>query len=113
MTVRSHLLRLAERRARLVERAQTERESLAALLARGDGAADWLAAGGRLLDELRRQPLLAAAGAVLLFALRPRRALGWLLKGWSAWRMVRGAQRWWQRIAAATATGTTAASARR
>jgi len=32
----------------------------------------------------------------LLVALRPRRALGWLMKGWSAWRLYRGAQRWWR-----------------
>ena len=57
--VRARLLRLAERRARLTERAHLERESLAALVARTDGASDlaasalntscvaWFAPGGR------------------------------------------------------------------
>ncbi len=103
--MRARLLLLAERRAGLAARAGAERESLAAFMARTDGpvrvANKVLAAGRRLLDEMRRQPLLAAAGVALLVAFRPRRALGWALKGWSLWRTVRGLQRWW-RLAAAT-----------
>jgi len=98
--MRARLLAIAERRARLAVRASTERESLAAFMAHTDGpvrvaTAAW-AAGRRLLDEVRDQPLLAAAAAALLIALRPRRALGWALKGWSLWRTFRGVQRWWQ-----------------
>lgn len=100
--MRGRLLLLAERRAGLAARASAERESLAAFLARTDGpvrmANSALAAGRRLLDEARRQPLLVAAGAVLLIALRPRRALGWALKGWTLWRTIRSAQRWWQLV---------------
>ena len=103
---RSRLLAIAERRALLKARAQAERESLAALAARADGAGrlagSVLAAGRRMLEEMRRQPLLVVAGAALLVALRPRRAFKWILKGWSLWRMYRGAQRWWQRVAAAS-----------
>ena len=103
--MRGRLLLLAERRAKLAARASVERESLAAFMARTDGpvrmATRALAVGRSLLDELRRRPLLVAAGVVLLVALRPRRALGWALKGWSLWRTVRGLQRWWQ-LAAAT-----------
>jgi len=102
--MRARLLLLAERRARLAAQAGAERESLALFMARSDGAvrvaARGLAGGRRLLDELRRQPLLVAAGVALLVALRPRRALGWVLKGWSVWRTLRGLQRWW-RLAAA------------
>ena len=98
--MRGRLLLLAERRATLAARAGAERESLAAFMARTDRpvlmANRALAAGRRLLDELRRQPLLVAAGVALLVALRPRRALGWALKGWTVWRTVRSAQRWWQ-----------------
>ncbi len=100
--MRGRLLLLAERRAGLAARASAERESLAAFMARTDGpvrmANSALAAGRRLLDEARRQPLLVAAGAVLLIALRPRRALGWALKGWTLWRTIRSAQRWWQLV---------------
>ncbi len=100
--MRGRLLLLAERRAGLAARASAERESLAAFMARTDGpvrmANSALAAGRRLLEEARRQPLLVAAGAVLLIALRPRRALGWALKGWTLWRTIRSAQRWWQLV---------------
>jgi hypothetical protein len=95
-------LLLAERRARLTARASTEREAIAALLARSDGAVriatGVLIAGQRLLGKLRDQPLLVTAGVALLIALRPRRALGWALKGWSLWRTYRGVQRWWQLV---------------
>ena len=101
--MRGRLLLLAERRAKLSARASAERESLAAFMARTDGpvrmANRTLAAGRRLLDEARRQPLLVAAGVALLIAFRPRRALGWALKGWTLWRTVRSAQRWWQLVA--------------
>ena len=105
--MRARLLLLAEQRARLAARAGVERESLAALAARTDGAVH-LASGaltiaGRLVEKLRNQPLLAAAGVMLLIALRPRRALGWMVKGWSIWRSYRGALRWWQRFSAAGA----------
>lgn len=106
--MRARLLRISERRARLVARAHVERESLAALVARTDGAADMLAMGRRLVDELRRQPLLVAAGVALMVVLRPRRAFGWLLKGWSAWRLYRGARHWLQRFAASAGSGTPA-----
>ena len=101
---RARIVALAERRAQLVERARHEREAVAGLLARTDApvqlAAQALAKGKRLLAELRERPAIAAAGVALLIALRPRRAFGWLLKGWSAWRLYRGAQRFWQRVSA-------------
>jgi hypothetical protein len=104
---RSRLLAIAERRALLKARALAERETLAALAARTDGAGrlagNVLATGRRVLEEIRHQPLLVVAGAALLVALRPRRAFKWLLEGWSLWRMYRGAQRWWQRLAAGAA----------
>lgn len=99
---RARLLVLAERRARLMARAQAERERLAGFVAQADEAASWIGTGRRLLEELGRRPLLVAAGAAFLIALRPRRAFGWLAKGWSLWRLYRGAQRWWLRLAAAT-----------
>ena len=104
MSPRARLLQLAERRARLTERARLDRESLAELVARTDGASDLaasaFAAGRRLLNELRAQPLIAAALVALLVVLKPRRALGWAMKGWSAWRLFRGASLWLQRFAA-------------
>jgi hypothetical protein len=106
---RARLLALAERRALLRTRAQQERAALASLVGRADGAAGvavrLLSGAERVLEEIKRRPLFAAAGVALFVALRPRRALGWLAKGWSLWRLYRGAQRWWQRYAAAPAEG--------
>ena len=96
LRARAKLLELAERRSRLVERARTQREQLAAALERGDQAAAVLQRVRALVEELRRRPWIVAGGVALLVALRPRRALGWLMKGWSAWRLYRGAQRWWR-----------------
>jgi hypothetical protein len=101
--MRERLLSLAENRARLRERAQAERDQLAALLAPMDAAASVAAslyrAGQRVAGEARRYPLVAVAGVVLLVALRPRRALAWLARGWSLWRLYRGASGVWQRFA--------------
>jgi len=104
--IRSRLLLLTERRARLSMLASAERDSIAEFVARTDGAARVAAgvlAGARgLLGELRERPLFAGAGILLLVALRPRRALSWALKGWSLWRSARSVQRWWQLDAAAS-----------
>ena len=93
---RERLILLAERRARLQEKARAEREVLAAALERGDEVASLLQRARNIVEELRRRPWIVAGAVGLLFALSPRRALRWLMKGWSAWRLYRGAQRWWR-----------------
>jgi hypothetical protein len=97
--MRQRLILLAEQRARLVVRAQAERSALTTLLAPADGTAlmavTLLRSAVRVAEEARNHPLFSAIGVVLLVALRPRRAFGWFMKGWSLWRMYRGAQRWW------------------
>ena len=103
MTMRARLIALAERRARLAQRAQGEREQLAALLTRADGALARVDSGRRMLQALARRPLIVVAAVALLVALRPRRALKWLASGWSLWRLYRQASRWWQRLDAAGA----------
>jgi hypothetical protein len=106
--MRERLLALAERRARLAARAQDERATVNALLARTDGAASLaslLVSSMRgALDQAGRHPLVVVAGIALLAALRPRRALTWLAKGWSLWRLYHGAHAWWLRFVPATAT---------
>lgn len=101
--MREQLLTLAETRARLRERAQAERDQLVVLLAPVDAVANVAAslyrAGERVAGEARRYPLVVVAGVVLLVALRPRRALAWLARGWSLWRLYRGASGLWQRFA--------------
>jgi len=96
--MRARLIALAERRAQLRQRAQSERESVALLVTRADGALAWVYKGRRMLQELGRRPLIIVAAVALLVALRPRRALKWLASGWSLWRLYRQARLWWQRL---------------
>ena len=111
--MRERLLALAERRAHLVARAQAERETIAALLAPADGAASLavclIRTARRALDQAGRHPMIVVAGVALLVALRPRRALTWFGRGWSLWRLYRGAHGWWLRFA--TAAGAPAGTA--
>jgi hypothetical protein len=101
---RAQLIRLAERRMRLAEHARAERDHLMSVVARTDEAAAVVVRVRDLLAQLRRQPLLIAAGVALLVALRPSRAFGWLMRGWGAWRMYRSAMRWWQQFSARSAS---------
>lgn len=111
--MRERLLALAGRRAHLVARAQAERETLCALLAPADAAASLAASLIRtargVLEEAGRHPLVTVAGVALLVALRPRRATTWLSRGWSLWRLYRGARGWWLRFAAPSTTAGTPA----
>jgi hypothetical protein len=102
--MREHLLQLAEHRTRLVARAQAERASLNALLAPADAAgalaASVLRVARDVVEIAGRHPLSVVAGMALLVALRPKRAVIWLSRGWSAWRLYRGARGWWLRFSA-------------
>jgi len=102
--MRARLIALAERRAQLQLRAQSERERVAALVTRGDAALAWVDKGRRMLQELGRRPLIVVAAVALLVALRPRRALKWLASGWSLWRLYRQAILWSQRLDAVMGT---------
>jgi hypothetical protein len=103
--MRNRLLALAERRAQLAARAKAEREALSRLIAPADGAATAVAAllglARRAADAAGRHPLVVVAGVALLAVLRPRRTFAWLARGWSLWRLARGAQGWWRRFSAA------------
>lgn len=96
---RERLIALRERRAELIVRADSEREAVAAMLARSDAATRWLEAGKEALAELKRHPAWIGGVLALLFAMRPKRALKWLASGWSMWRIYRGARMWLLRVA--------------
>jgi len=102
--MRVRLLALAEHRARLVARAESERATLCAMLAPADAAASLavsvMRAARSALDVAARYPLGVIAGMALLVALRPGRAIYWLSRGWSVWRLYRGARGWWLRFSA-------------
>ena len=105
--MRERLLALAEQRTRLVARAQTEREAISAMLAPADAAVSLAASVTRLarsvLEQAARYPLGVVAGMALLVALRPKRAITWLSRGWSLWRLYRGVRGWWLRFEASGA----------
>jgi hypothetical protein len=102
LRARTRMLEIAERRARYVERARAEREALAQVLAKTDGAASVLAGVRRVLDGIRQRPLIIVAVVALLVALRPRRSLKWMARGWWLWRLYRQVRGWRQHLEAAT-----------
>ena len=106
--MRERLLALAEHRTRLVARARSERESIAKLVSATDAVSSMVDAAiravRRLLREAMEHPLLAIAGGAILAAIRPRRAIGWMVKGWSLYRLYRSALPLWQRFAASAGT---------
>ena len=105
--MRARLLALAEHRTLLVARAQADRESVARLLVPVDAASSMALAvynvARRVVHEAREHPLFAIAGGVALAAIRPRRAIAWIVKGWSFYRMYRSLLPVWQRFAAGAA----------
>jgi uncharacterized MAPEG superfamily protein len=100
--MRAELLALAEHRTRLVARARDERTTLDSMLAPVDAAAALAGSvkrvAGGLAEQAARYPWFVAAGIALLAALRPKRAASWLARGWSLWRLYRGAQGMWLRV---------------
>jgi hypothetical protein len=86
--VSKRLIELAERRERLVALAASQRSEFSSNLAPlkiGCAIAD---KGIMAVRYLQQHPALVAGGVGLLVALRPRKAIGWLRRGWFAWRMV-------------------------
>ncbi len=82
------LIELAERRERLVALAAMQRSEFSRNLSPvklGCSVADKGIAVARYLQQ---HPAMVAGGVGLLVALRPRRAIYWLKRGWFAWRMV-------------------------
>lgn len=82
------LIRLAERRERLVAQAAAQRMVLAQNiepwrmpLARADQ-------GLAALRYIKHHPAWIVGGGVLLVALRPGRVWKWLRRGWVAWQML-------------------------
>lgn len=103
--MRSRLIELRERRARLRERAARERAALDHWVARAELFESWADQGAAALKWLGRRPLWVAAAAALALALRPRRALGWLSKGVTLWQLWRQGRALWQRIAPVKKSG--------
>lgn len=99
--MRERLIALRVRRASLGARAEAERSALEGWLVRTDRWSRWAGAGASLLGELRRSPLLITGAMLLLFALRPKRVLGWAFRAWSLWQVARRMRASWRRLAPA------------
>ena len=81
---------LARRRERLVLRSRLLRRQLTQELHAVQPALTWV---DRLQDAtlwLRGNPVVAAAGSLLLAVWRPRRAASFGMRLWSAWKFVQG-----------------------
>ena len=72
---------LAERRAELLSRSTRLRNSLALETVRLSGQMSLFDRGFSLARSVTRQPVLLAAGALLLLSLRPLRAMRWATRG--------------------------------
>ena len=84
------LIKLAERRATLIARAENQRDTLARAsvpLQAPLALADRGLAG---IHYLRQHPEWLAGSAVLALLLKPRRIFKWSQRGWLAWRFTRG-----------------------
>ena len=99
--IREKLIALRERRALLVARAEHQRESVVAFVDRAEAATAWFDRAQSLLHRAREHPVWVAAGVALLVATRPRKALKWLVTGFSVWRSWRSFRAALDRIAPA------------
>ena len=98
---------LAERERKFLLSEMSQVSGLMPILMRRRNKQQWTP---EELDEMAMEfglhPLAVVAGVALLAALRPRRAIAWIARGWSLWRLYRGARGWWLRFeASSTAAG--------
>jgi len=82
-------IELAERRARLVAQAEAQRTALAQGIAPWRGPLALADRGLAALHYLRSHPVLPIGAAAMVVALRPRRAVKWLQRGWVLWGTLR------------------------
>jgi hypothetical protein len=83
------LIRLAERRERLVAQAAAQRMALAQSIEPWRTPMALADQGLAALRFIKRHPAWIAGGGVLLAALRPRRVGKWLRRGWITWLIMR------------------------
>ena len=91
--MKQKLTLLAERRRRLVAQAAAERITLAHDLQPWRARLALVDQGVAVFRYVGRHPALMVGAALLLIALRPRRAGKWLQRGWLAWQLGRRLRR--------------------
>jgi YqjK-like protein len=82
------LIRLAERRERLVVQAAAQRVALAENIEPWRAPLALADRGLTALRLIRSHPAWLVGGLVLLVALRPGRAGKWLRRGWVTWQIM-------------------------
>ncbi len=80
------LIKLAEQRAAITAKAAGQRAALGRAFEPWRGALGTADQGVLALRFLAHNKFLIAGAAALVVALKPKWALGWLRKGWMAWR---------------------------
>ena len=83
------LTHLAERRRQLVAQAAAQRTALAHNLEPWYARLALVDRGVAVFRYIGRHPALMVGAALLLAALRPRRAGKWLQRGWAVWQIGR------------------------
>ena len=83
------LIKLAERRATLIARADSQRNALGQATVPLRVPLELADRGLAGIHYLRQHPEWLAGGAVLALLLRPRRIVKWAQHGWLAWRFTR------------------------
>ena len=83
------LTHLAERRRQLVAQAAAQRTALAHNLEPWQARLALADRGVAVFRYIGRHPALMVGAALLLAALRPRRAGKWLQRGWVVWQIGR------------------------
>ena len=91
--MKQRLTLLAERRRRLVAQAAAQRTALAHDLQPWRARLALVDQGVAVFRYVGRHPGLMVGAALLLAALRPRRAGKWLQRGWLAWQLGRRLRR--------------------
>lgn len=82
------LIRLAERRERLIAQAAAQRMALAQNIEPWRGPLALADQGFAALRFIKSHPAWILGGAALLAALRPRNAGKWLRRGWVTWQII-------------------------
>lgn len=99
MTSRDEIL---TNKARLAERIATQRAQLAERIEAVQPIIRIVDKAMAAVRSVRAHPGLTAVAVGIVFALRPRRAIAWLRRGFFVWRTVKWAQR---SLASALANG--------
>jgi hypothetical protein len=88
MIMNDKLIRLAERRERLVAQAAAQRMALAQNIEPWRNPLARVDQGLAALRYIKSHPAWIVGGVALLAALRPGRVGKWLGRGWVTWQMV-------------------------